>query len=234
MPKKFAANELKPASFLRRLLALGIDFVILFGIFQLVLILLGLGVLFFFFKDYIGSPELLMGAMFFDSTRMMYWAAVAVGVWVLLTMAVVHVYFIVLESKQGASLGKRFCGLKVVTLDGLPISSKQAVLRDLGRWYVDFVLVLPTIVSVVVTKRRQRIGDLMAGTMVVHQSTLTKLANPHLPATPPEHSEHPEQANLPAAQPLPQAPVPLMVPETETPLARYLRKQETSRKTTDS
>ncbi len=221
MPNLNAPKELRPASFLRRLLALLIDLVILFGLFQIVLILLGLGILFVFFKDYLGSPELLMGAMFLDSTQVLYWVVIGVVAWMLLTMAVAHIYFIALEAKRGASLGKSFFGLKVVSVDGRPISSRQAVLRDLGRWYVDFTLVLPTVVALLVTKRRQRIGDLLAGPMVVHRTCLVVAQTAQVKAPVPEPVLEPEPG--PSAVTA-QEPVTAPEPASETPLERYLRK----------
>lgn len=78
-----------------------------------------------------------------------------------------HGYFIYFESKNGVTPGKRLFGLKVVTTSGLPLSVWQCVLRDFMR-YIDCMLILPGIISFFSTKRNQRLGDLMADTLVVH------------------------------------------------------------------
>jgi len=84
--------------------------------------------------------------------------------------AVMHGYYIYYETKTGATLGKRILGLRVVTLDGHPITRQQAITRDLVRWYVDGLFIFPALLSILVTKKRQRIGDLAAGTLVISKA----------------------------------------------------------------
>lgn len=86
---------------------------------------------------------------------------------------------------NGRTIGKWFCGIRVIEVDGRPVSVRSAVLRNLLRiadmaptislttWYPDVpsFLVIPTgmigLVTMVLTERMQRLGDLAAGTMVV-------------------------------------------------------------------
>jgi uncharacterized RDD family membrane protein YckC len=81
---------------------------------------------------------------------------------------------------NGQTPGKRMFGLRVVSLDGRPISAMQAILRNLLRAIdqqplVTFQLGL---IAAAMNGRFQRLGDLAAGTMVVvHQrQRLTDLA----------------------------------------------------------
>ncbi|HWE35106.1 MAG TPA: RDD family protein [Isosphaeraceae bacterium] len=70
---------------------------------------------------------------------------------------------------NGRTPGKRAMGIRVVTVEGVPIRGAQAVLRNL-LWVVEWFLpfgYLPAIASMVLTRRFQRLGDLAAGTMVV-------------------------------------------------------------------
>lgn len=79
-------------------------------------------------------------------------------------------YHLVLESRDGQTLGKRRYGLRVVTLDGQVPSPKAILLRSVLRiidqlpaWYAS------GLINVVRTgpARRQRIGDVVAGTTVI-------------------------------------------------------------------
>ncbi|MEX2186507.1 MAG: RDD family protein [Pirellulales bacterium] len=82
---------------------------------------------------------------------------------------------------NGQTPGKRLIGLRVLTVDGRPINALQAVLRNILR-DVDtmpyaFGFILPEmqliglywvgLISMALTDRYQRLGDLAAGTMVV-------------------------------------------------------------------
>ena len=95
-------------------------------------------------------------------------------------------YGTVLETYfNGRTVGKWACGIRVIDIDGGPISGKRAFLRNLIRvadlapyaalHQVDEnvapIFFFPTgmiaLVSMLVTRRMQRLGDLAAGTMVI-------------------------------------------------------------------
>lgn len=70
---------------------------------------------------------------------------------------------------NGRTLGKRALGVRVVSVDGVPITGAQAVLRTLVG-SVDGIVpfaYLPCLACMCLTRRFQRLGDLAAGTMVV-------------------------------------------------------------------
>jgi uncharacterized RDD family membrane protein YckC len=92
-------------------------------------------------------------------------------VFVFLLLFGYHVFFEVLNS--GRTVGKLAAGLRVVRLDGGPVSFRTSVVRNVLR-IVDVLpgfypvgLYVVGVISVLVTARNQRVGDLAAGTLVV-------------------------------------------------------------------
>ena len=76
---------------------------------------------------------------------------------------------------NGQSPGKRWVGLRVIRADGTPITLVETIIRNLVR-LVDF---LPAyygvgVVTMFVNEQSRRLGDLAAGTLVVHdRATIT-------------------------------------------------------------
>lgn len=80
-------------------------------------------------------------------------------------------YFIVSEAFfQGLTIGKKACKLRVLNVDGTPVSIKGAVLRNLVR-IADILpnFYLAGITMLFLNPKAQRIGDLVAGTVVVKE-----------------------------------------------------------------
>lgn len=73
---------------------------------------------------------------------------------------------------RGRTLGKAAMGLRVVTVEGAPIGFRHAAIRA-AVGLVDFQLTLglAAVLSAVVSRRHQRLGDLAAGTLVVRERT---------------------------------------------------------------
>ena len=96
-------------------------------------------------------------------------------------------YYVVSELlMNGSSIGKRALRLRVVQGDGLPITFTDSLLRNLVR----AADLLPSfyafgLISMVLDSRFRRLGDLVAGTIVVHEpltpslSMLAVLCAPH-------------------------------------------------------
>ncbi|MDP2712858.1 MAG: RDD family protein, partial [Solirubrobacteraceae bacterium] len=83
-----------------------------------------------------------------------------------LTMLLYDVAFETLAA--GRTPGKRFVGLRVVRASGRPIDATASMIRNVVRLVDGLPLsYLPTIVSVVATRRNQRPGDLAADTVVI-------------------------------------------------------------------
>lgn len=98
---------------------------------------------------------------------------------------------------NGQTFGKRICCLRVMTVDGHAIDGVQATLRNFFRLLdmapvvsvpamfggisEEGALMIPTcligLITMTINKRYQRIGDMVAGTMVIHEEprTLRKL-----------------------------------------------------------
>jgi uncharacterized RDD family membrane protein YckC len=80
-------------------------------------------------------------------------------------------YFIVCEvAFSGRTLGKRVVGIRVVTTEGLPISFWRSLLRTVAR-LVDYLpgLYMVGIVCILTSSKNQRLGDMLAGTLVVRE-----------------------------------------------------------------
>jgi uncharacterized RDD family membrane protein YckC len=159
------AFEYQLAGPFRRLPAYLIDVVIRWG---------GLGLVFFLL--------LIVSAL----TGMQILFAFTLAAFMVLTFIVNWFYGALLETfYNGRTVGKRFCGLRVISTDGRPLSATQAILRNLLRVAdmapyaamsqlnpeIPEVMFIPTgiigLASVMLTRRMQRLGDLAAGTMVV-------------------------------------------------------------------
>ena len=96
------------------------------------------------------------------------WAmAIVILAWFLINQG----YFALFEAIwNGQTPGKRVVGLRVISVTGRPISVFEAILRNVVR-IADQMPGIYAIgmISVFVTERNQRLGDLAAGTVVVHE-----------------------------------------------------------------
>ena len=83
-----------------------------------------------------------------------------------MTMLVYDVLFETLGG--GRTPGKRIAGLRVVRTSGRPVDLTASVIRNALRLFDGLALsYVPTIVSIIVTRRNQRPGDLAADTVVI-------------------------------------------------------------------
>lgn len=115
---------------------------------------------------------------------------VATGLNMLMMFLLVFFYYVLFEAgKRGASPGKRVMGLRVVDTSGAPISFGQSFIRNMLR-FADGMPV-PTygfgLLSTLVTQRFQRLGDLLANTVVVYD----RLPQMHLASLPPALESRP-------------------------------------------
>ncbi len=78
------------------------------------------------------------------------------------------VYFTISEALTSQTVGKRLTGIKVVTLDGQPISWGKSAIRNLMR-IIDSLPALYIVGLIVMARsdRLQRLGDKAAGTIVI-------------------------------------------------------------------
>lgn len=104
-----------------------------------------------------------------------------------LILAVVLGYPVGFETLwRGRTPGKAAMGLRVVTVEGAPVGFRHAALRAvLG--LVDFLLTFgaAAVISSFVTVRNQRLGDLVAGTVVLHERGGARMPAPATFSVPP-------------------------------------------------
>lgn len=93
------------------------------------------------------------------------------GVWLVLYFLVQWGYYVLFETLwDGQSPGKRLFDLRVVKAAGHPIGFLDSVLRNLLRAADELPLTYSVgAIALFVTRRFQRLGDLAAGTVVVHE-----------------------------------------------------------------
>lgn len=123
----------------------------------------------------------------------------ASGLLLVLLFAAQWLYFFVWEATLGRSPGKMALGLRVVTTEGRAIGVRAAAVRNLLR----AADLLPTayvvgFVSMVLSSKFQRLGDLAASTMVVIPERASRAAPLELapPASPAELSTLPDEVLL--------------------------------------
>lgn len=86
----------------------------------------------------------------------------------LLSFAIYTGYFVFFETLwQGQTPGKRYCKIRVIRDDGQPVRVAQAILRGLIRPIDDTFFI--GMLLIILTKREKRLGDLIAGTLVIQE-----------------------------------------------------------------
>ena len=164
--------ELTPAPFGKRFMAYCVDLGIVSCFFYLIALVGGI-----FFAGAFAGMAAFMKAFSIHNNWIGPIAGLAFFFLFFLAIAsLVHGYFIYFEHKKGTTPGKALFGLKVVSLQSGPLTLGQCILRDLFR-YLDCFLFFPGLLAVSITRRKQRIGDLAAGTLVVHSKSRESEAN---------------------------------------------------------
>jgi len=93
-------------------------------------------------------------------------AALAFSLPIIISIAVYLLHTTVSELLAGRTIGKVIVGLQVVAADGKPARVGQILVRNLLR-VVDIFPLLPLGFLIVVSPLKQRVGDLLAGTIVI-------------------------------------------------------------------
>ena len=91
-------------------------------------------------------------------------------------------YFFALESAGGQTLGKRVMKLRVVAADGSPASMEQIAKRTIVRIVDGHIVGL--IVMLATGERRQRLGDIVAGTVITEAGAAPAEAGERSPEAP--------------------------------------------------
>ena len=112
-----------------------------------------------------------------------------VGGLLLMGFSIYYGYFVLFEVLwQGQTPGKRMIGLRTIGASGRPMTPYDSILRNVLR----IVDQLPGfyaigIVSIFVTEKGQRLGDLAAGTVVIHERPIEQQRFPDMSAAPGIH-----------------------------------------------
>ncbi len=97
--------------------------------------------------------------------------AVATSVFVVSLFAVIWFYHVLFEVLAGGRTpGKRLTHLRVVRDDGAPVDLPASAVRNLLRVVDLLFFFLPAMLSILFTRRHQRVGDLAAGTLVIRDA----------------------------------------------------------------
>jgi uncharacterized RDD family membrane protein YckC len=93
-------------------------------------------------------------------------------------------YDVVFEVRGGGRTpGKRAAGLRVVMDGGSPVGLRASLIRNVIRLLEGFAtFYVPAMISVLVTRDNQRLGDLAAGTLVIREPKAPAAAPPALTA----------------------------------------------------
>ena len=156
--------KVEPAPIFKRLLAAMLDMSIITAVIYILAIpavfIFGASVL---FESLVRST--------FENGKSPWLILIVTAILIVFFMAIFHAYYIYFEYKKGATPGKKLFGLKVISVDGKKLTRGQAIYRDLVRWYLDAIFGIPAAISMMLTERKQRVGDVLAGTMVVYSKS---------------------------------------------------------------
>ncbi len=86
----------------------------------------------------------------------------------LIAIGVIFSYTVIFEGRWGRTPGKYLLGLKVIKADGTPIGYKEALLRNIPKFFGNFIIIDAIIMVVFFGKEKQRAFDKVADTIVVH------------------------------------------------------------------
>jgi uncharacterized RDD family membrane protein YckC len=105
----------------------------------------------------------------FSAKRSIWWDAIVT----LVIFCIYWGYYAIFEALwKGQTPGKRWAGIRVIKDSGRPINAFEAIARNLVR-FIDF---LPGfygvgVVTMLLNAKNRRLGDYVAGTLVVHETS---------------------------------------------------------------
>jgi uncharacterized RDD family membrane protein YckC len=152
-PSQAAASALEYVGVGRRLLALIIDGIILLIVGWIIVVI------------FPASGDITAGGDAWDRFKHM-------GPGVVLPNIIPFIYYIVMEAMQGATVGKMARGIRVVKLDGSPISWGESIVRNLLRIVDHLPYAIPYLLGALLiwtSPTKQRLGDCVVHTVVVRR-----------------------------------------------------------------
>ena len=95
---------------------------------------------------------------------------------ILLLFCVYWGYFAAFEIYwHGQTPGKRVAGIRVVKDSGRPITAIEGIGRNLMRVIDGFFFYMPGVVSIMLSRQNKRLGDYVAGTIVIHDKQTSEI-----------------------------------------------------------
>jgi uncharacterized RDD family membrane protein YckC len=98
----------------------------------------------------------------------------------LIYVVISFAYYFLMENAKGQTLGKMAMKIKVVSLDGQPLTPGKVAVRTLLRIIDGFFFYLVAVVVIAISKNQQRLGDMAGGTTVVRAGDTTATDNAKL------------------------------------------------------
>ncbi len=147
----------------RRVAAALLDLVLLGGLFVILSMIIGQT------SQAAGPVSISLGQLSFTDNGQFVFGVGLDGAWAVLYLAVVPTYYFALEASAGQTVGKCLLGLRVLRSDGGRAPAAAIAWRTLFRLIDGLpVLYLAGFITMLATgrRRRQRLGDLAAGTTV--------------------------------------------------------------------
>lgn len=110
-----------------------------------------------------------VSAQYLDQTSWVIALVILVNLFIAIAIfGVFFCYFVVLEGRYGRTAGKYVMGLKVLRSNGTKIGFREAILRNLPKFFGNFIIIDAIIMLIFFNKEKQRAFDKVADTIVVH------------------------------------------------------------------
>ena len=129
-------------------------------------------------------------AVYLALTPLLALAGIGSGIMLLALFLLEWFYPVYFELRRGATPGKLALGLLVVHDDGTPVGPSASLIRNVLR-AVDFLPALygAGLVTMLIDRDFRRLGDLAAGTLVIHAPAAREVRS--LPPQPPQPPDRP-------------------------------------------
>lgn len=123
--------------------------------------------------QFVGTVVLSLTANFLEPDLQKYWPSAwnwTAALLILVFFTLYWGYYAAFETIwKGQTPGKRLAGIRVIKDDGRPVTAYEAVARNLVRIIDALFLYGVGVITIFLNKRNKRIGDFVAGTVVVHE-----------------------------------------------------------------
>ncbi len=162
MKKKPVTLQGHYAGFVTRLFAFIMDIFIIMAVTGIASIAFGLVLNFFNL-----TPDNVNASSGSGNLASLNYATILVFILLIFNTIIFFGYFIFFWMTSGQTLGKGFMGVRVISMDGRPLSFVQAVVRLIGYW-ISAVVFFLGFIWITIDDQRQGWHDTMARTYVIY------------------------------------------------------------------